>query len=228
MDINVEMLFGHDPMLSTAYLDLDCNDNFLPMDEPVFEDLHTPAADPVGFCEDLISGESPADDLNQMLVLDYPWGQVGEYIPCQEHTMEEVRSVDDLVVEFVPEEAPKRGKGVSKCQSKVKKRTKSPDSVIFGNGKPKLYAKKPFKNPEREKARQNAINAKLNREKKKREAEELQVEMKALKDKNNQLRMSLKSLSSRAALAEKELAAIKELLVSAKVSELLKMTSECT
>jgi len=97
--------------------------------------------------------------------------------------------------------------------------------VIFRNGKPKLYAESPFKNPQLERARLNAINAKKNRDKKKLENARIQMEMMRLRDQNNKIERSRQRFEMRAAQAERELAAIKELLQSANLGDLLKLVS---
>lgn len=97
--------------------------------------------------------------------------------------------------------------------------------VSFSNGKPKLYAERPFKNPKQERARLNAINAKKNRDRKKNETARLQKDLDGLREQNAAMTRSLQRFELRAAKAEKELAAIKALLQSANLGDLLKLVS---
>jgi hypothetical protein len=99
------------------------------------------------------------------------------------------------------------------------------DEVIFSNGKQKLYTQKPFKNPELERARLNAINAKMNRDRKKLEAAGLRREVERLRKENEELKKSRSCLNSRAAKAEEELARIKQALGTSDLASLLKWSS---
>lgn len=96
---------------------------------------------------------------------------------------------------------------------------------IFSNGKPKLYAERPFKNPQLERARLNAINAKKNRDRKKQESARMEGEMRALREQNARMQRSLRRFEVRAEQAERELEAIKTLLRSANLGDLLKLVS---
>ena len=110
-----------------------------------------------------------------------------------------------------------------------KRRTTSSDiddeAAIFSNGKPKLYSQKPFNNPDLEKARLNAINAKINRERKKQEADNLKRELERLRRENEELKKAKSSLNNRASRAEEELARIKQVLVRADLVNVLKWSS---
>jgi len=85
--------------------------------------------------------------------------------------------------------------------------------------------KGPFKNPKQEKARLNAINAKKNRDKKKKENARVNAEMERLREQNDGMQKSIERFEVRAAKAERELAAVKELLVSANLGEIIKRAS---
>ena len=108
-----------------------------------------------------------------------------------------------------------------------KRRTVSSDdeAVIFSNGKPKLYSQKPFNNPDMEKARLNAINAKLNRERKKQEAANLKRELERLRRENEELKKAKSTLNNRASRAEEELSRIKQVLERADLVNVLKWSS---
>ena len=96
------------------------------------------------------------------------------------------------------------------------------DKAIFSNGKPKLYTVRPFSNPEMEKARLNAINAKINRERKKQEADNMKREMDRLRRENNELKKSKSSWASRASQAEQELERLKTVLEQSNLVDVLK------
>jgi len=83
----------------------------------------------------------------------------------------------------------------------------------FSNGKKKLYKSGPFRNnPEMERARINAINAKRNRDRKKQEKQALEQEMTRLRNENQGLKRTAANFKERAASAESELQQIRQLL----------------
>jgi hypothetical protein len=81
----------------------------------------------------------------------------------------------------------------------------TPKKKTFANGKQKLYALKALEDPEAEKARQNAINAKKNRELKKKEKEMIATEVFSLKKENGTLKRNAAGFRKRALDAESEL-----------------------
>lgn len=81
----------------------------------------------------------------------------------------------------------------------------TPKKKTFANGKQKLYALKQLEDPEAEKARQNAINAKKNRELKKKEKEMIATEVFSLKKENGTLKRNAAGFRKRALDAESEL-----------------------
>ena len=76
----------------------------------------------------------------------------------------------------------------------------------------KLYEQKPFENPALEKCRQNALNAKLNRERKKKEKEQMEGEVARLRSENARLRRAEAAAARRAGEAERELQRLRALL----------------
>jgi len=82
----------------------------------------------------------------------------------------------------------------------------------FSNGKKKLYKSGPFNNPEMERARLNAINAKRNRDRKKNERQRMEQEMNRLKSENQGLKRTANKMKERADSAESELQKIREML----------------
>ena len=108
-----------------------------------------------------------------------------------------------------------------------RQRRRNNDNVeaVFSNGKPKLYTRRPFRNPDKERARLNALNAKMNREKKKQEAENLRRELERLRRENEELKKSRSSLKNRTGKAEEELARIKQVLERADLANVLKWSS---
>jgi len=81
----------------------------------------------------------------------------------------------------------------------------TPKKKTFANGKQKLYALKALEDPEAEKARQNAINAKKNRDLKKKEKEMIAHEVVSLKKENGTLKKNAAGFRKRALEAEAEL-----------------------
>jgi hypothetical protein len=79
--------------------------------------------------------------------------------------------------------------------------------------KPKLYeVKKPFEDPELEQKRQNAINAKINRDRKKNEKKALMTSMKTLQQENSTLRKQNAKYRKRVSSIEARLAAMESIL----------------
>merc|ERR1711981_1080304 len=81
----------------------------------------------------------------------------------------------------------------------------TPKKKTFANGKQKLYALKKLEDPEAERARQNAINAKKNRDLKKKEKEMIAHEVVSLKKENGTLKRNAAGFRKRALEAEAEL-----------------------
>jgi hypothetical protein len=92
----------------------------------------------------------------------------------------------------------------------------------------KLYEQKPFENPELERCRQNALNAKLNRERKKREKEGMAKEMTKLRTENQRLKRQEAAMKSRAGDAERELQRLRTLLRSQNLSDIVEKAKSCT
>lgn len=94
--------------------------------------------------------------------------------------------------------------------------------VTFLSGKKKLYNSGPFVDPEMEKQRMNAINAKKNRDRKKKEKMSMQNELTKLKTENSGLKRVANKMKSRADTAEAELLRLQEVLKANNLGELLK------
>merc|ERR1712020_443798 len=75
----------------------------------------------------------------------------------------------------------RKSRAISALRDTQYKAIKSPRNKTFLNGKNKLYAEKPLGDPEKERARLNALNAKRNRDLKKKEAESMSNELYLLK-----------------------------------------------
>lgn len=98
----------------------------------------------------------------------------------------------------------------------------------FSNGKKKLYKSGPFKNnPDMERARLNAINAKRNRDRKKHEKAAMDAEMSRLRVENQGLRRANSHLRARMVQAEEELRQIREILRSNNLEAVLKAPGKC-
>jgi len=98
----------------------------------------------------------------------------------------------------------------------------------FSNGKKKLYKSGPFHNPEMERARMNAINAKRNRDRKKQERQRLEQEMDRLKSENQGLKRTANKMKERAANAEAQLEKIREMLRANNLEAVLKATGNAS
>jgi len=93
----------------------------------------------------------------------------------------------------------------------------------FSNGKKKLYKSGPFKNnPDMERARLNAVNAKRNRDRKKHEKAAMEGEMSRLRVENQSLRRANSQLKARMVAAEEELRQIRDILRSNNLEAVLK------
>lgn len=216
MDFNFG-LFDNDPMLSTSLGEDELvMENFLAADDEAPFDmcLASPSPSPsVSSQPDVIYySDSEGDTFHAPQTLDQDGGQ-------DEDGKEEPKA------ELVCTRKSTRERKSQVLQIKDCLSSDDEDQVIFSNGKPKLYAEGPFKNPKQERARLNAINAKKNREKKKNENAKLQKEMDRLREKNVRMKKAMKRFELRAINAERELAAIKALLESANFSDLLKLVS---
>lgn len=103
--------------------------------------------------------------------------------------------------------------------SNIKKAKKSDK---FSNGKTKLYSAGPFNNPELERQRLNALNAKKNREKKKQEQQHLKTEVTRLQSENKGLKRTAIKMQERATNAELELQRLHALLRANNLESLMK------
>ena len=101
---------------------------------------------------------------------------------------------------------------------------KRPKKDTFSNGKRKLYKSGPFNDPEMERARLNAINAKRNRDRKKQEKTLLENEMTKLKNENQGLKRTASKMRERAINAEAELKRLREMLRANNLEAVLKAT----
>jgi predicted nucleic acid-binding Zn-ribbon protein len=99
---------------------------------------------------------------------------------------------------------------------------KSPKKKTFANGKAKLYAVKPLADPSAEKARLNAINAKKNRDFKKREKEIIAQEVASLRHENGTLKKTAAAMRKRAAEAESELRRLQAAIRSNQLEDVIK------
>jgi len=76
--------------------------------------------------------------------------------------------------------------------------------------KRKLYEMAPLTDPAAEKCRQNALNAKINRDRKKKQLEEAETEINQLRSENQQLRNQSEQVKEELANARRELEELKE------------------
>ena len=98
----------------------------------------------------------------------------------------------------------------------------SPKKKTFANGKAKLYAVKPLVDPTAEKARLNAINAKKNRDFKKREKDMIAQEVVSLRHENGTLKRTAAAMRRRAADAESELRRLQAAIRTNQLEDIIK------
>lgn len=103
---------------------------------------------------------------------------------------------------------------------------KGPKKDTFSNGKRKLYKSGPMQDPEMERARINAINAKRNRDRKKQERQNMEQEMRRLKSENQGLRRTANQMKERASNAEAELRRLRDMLCHSDLQHVLKATGK--
>ena len=102
------------------------------------------------------------------------------------------------------------------------KRARCNSSVQNLRKKVKLYEMAPFDDPEMERCRQNAINAKVNRDRKKKEKNAMQSEMSQLRHENASLREKNRRYRARMAGFEARLLALENIIRSNRLDGLLK------
>lgn len=115
-----------------------------------------------------------------------------------------VRHFDETSEDSEVEAADVRPSALLRKRHKSNSSSKSFTGKASSSKKVKMYECDPFEDPEMEKCRQNAINAKMNRDKKKKEKTTLQKEMgklrrenEELKKKNSRYRTKLTSVEAR-------------------------------
>jgi hypothetical protein len=206
-----------DPLLSSSAINtgLDMEDLLDSQCSPVLSDFCM--EEPILLQRSPLEPEQPQEE-------DYP-ATVHSYCQPPRTPESEFNSNEENVI---PASAGRKTIRRRRQRRANKRRTISSDAdddIIFSNGKQKLYTQKPFKNPELERARLNAINAKMNRDRKKLEAAGLRREVERLRKENEELKKSRSSLNSRATKAEEELARIKQVLSTSELASLLKWSS---
>jgi hypothetical protein len=229
---NMELGHEVDPLLS-ATADLDYDHLLYGPCSPILADFDLGISKP--------ESSSPVEQKQEDIELDYP-ADIHSYCQQPEQEQHEELEEDEDKCESSQDEFQSNGENMTPPRSSERKtvrrrrqrrggnkrRAVSSDddaAAIFSNGKPKLYTQRPFNNPDMERARLNALNAKMNREKKKQEAENLKRELERLRRENEELKKSRSSLKNRASKAEEELARIKQVLERADLTNVLKWSS---
>jgi len=110
---------------------------------------------------------------------------------------------------------------------KVQKRTRSKSNSTSinknnNNGKTKLYEMKPFSDPDKERCRQNAINAKINRDRKKNERNAMQQQMSTLREENQELKKKNRKYRAKLTTFEARLQALESIIRSNNLDSLVK------
>lgn len=177
----------------------------------------------------LMSSVTECVDINIIIMVDHNHREsdnsVGGTIKEEE---EDVGYTDDCI-EPIPEEerqedaSPKLMTHQKKTRKKPKANawSSSQKKALIRDEKPvvKLYEQSPFGNPALERCRQNALNAKLNREKKKAAREQMEREVARLKSENARLVRAEAAAVRRAGEAEGELQRLRaQLRLSAETS----------
>lgn len=111
---------------------------------------------------------------------------------------------------------------ITKNKNDNQKTFKSCKSQKFLSGKVKLYTEKPLSDPNAEKARLNAINAKKNRDRKKLEMEKISEQVSSLTQENNKLKRSTEEMERRATAAEFELQRLREIIAQHNLHDIIK------
>ena len=92
----------------------------------------------------------------------------------------------------------------------------------------RLYEMKSFCDPDLERCRQNALNAKKNRDKKKQEKERMESDLKSYKKENLRLTKDNQAIKTRCNSAEQELQRLRTLLQQHNLEDLVKAAAPCT
>jgi len=87
-----------------------------------------------------------------------------------------------------------------------------PQVVAKAGSRPRLYEQKPFEDPELERCRQNALFAKMNRDRKRKEKEDIQKSLETLRRENERLKKKEAAAAERATQAEERLARLEAIL----------------
>ena len=115
---------------------------------------------------------------------------------------------------------------IKQATNSSKKTKNSPQNKKFSNGKVKLYAVKHFADPTKERARQNAVNAKINRERKKKEREMVYSEVASLRQENGTLKRFAAASKKRAAAAETELQRLRAIIRENQLEHIIKASGK--
>lgn len=91
------------------------------------------------------------------------------------------------------------------------------------SARPRLYEQRPFDDPELERCRQNALQAKQNRDRKRQERLDMERELKDLRSENARLRRRELSMSKRMSGLESQLRRVEELLRTRSLEGLLEV-----
>jgi hypothetical protein len=91
------------------------------------------------------------------------------------------------------------------------KKAAAPVNAELANLK-KLYEHTPFKNADLERCRRNAVNAKINRDRKKAQLDEMVAEMKKLREENERLRRQMEAQAQQNNQAQSELRQMADLI----------------
>ena len=119
----------------------------------------------------------------------------------------------------------RRGKKKKKPKANAWSLTKRNEiQKATGASQVRLYEQDPFQNnPELERCRKNALSAKLNRDKKRKEQEAMKLEMERLKLENQRLKRQEEVTKRRARSVEQELSRLREVLRRNNAADLIKM-----
>ena len=112
---------------------------------------------------------------------------------------------------------------IKKTRENSTSKSNSTISNNSSNRKAKLYEQSPFSDPDMERCRQNAINAKINRDRKRNEKNSMQKEMSKLRRENQDLKKKNQKYRQRLTSFESRLAVLESLIRSQpRLDEMLK------
>ena len=171
--------------------------------------------DPMEVLAEIKAEQKPEISSAEQVLSIHSYSQPIENAPVKEETIEkpvekpqELRKIQTGRVAKRQRKPVKRfedSSDESDSEEFVPKRSRNASGTSTSQRKTKLYEMPAFADPEMETKRQNAINAKMNRDRKKNEKNQLQTQMDKLKKENASLKLKNKKYRSRLSNLERRL-----------------------